>query len=126
MIVSNEKWGIGNKIEWVTAIPSLRNPDLVPVFAKEVALQLRKPFISVLEKIKNSEPQKNMLNAAQCKRNLDGSLKIKIKEIQTGPVLLIDDIVDTRWTFTVAGALLKDAGCEKVFPCAIGSSNNSL
>ena len=27
-----------------------------------------------------------------------------------GPVLLVDDLVDSRWTLTVAGALLRQAG----------------
>ena len=36
-----------------------------------------------------------------------------------GPVLLIDDTIRTRWTATVAGALLADAGATAVLPLVI-------
>jgi ATP-dependent DNA helicase RecQ len=36
-----------------------------------------------------------------------------------GPVLLVDDLVRTRWTVTVASALLVDAGATAVLPLAI-------
>ena len=34
----------------------------------------------------------------------------------TGPVLLVDDYVDTRWTITVAARLLRRAGAPEVMP----------
>src|SRR4029450_10280283 len=37
----------------------------------------------------------------------------------TGPVLLVDDTIRTRWTATVAAALLADAGATSVLPLAI-------
>ena len=36
-----------------------------------------------------------------------------------GPCLLVDDMVDSRWTFTVAAAVLRQAGCGAVFPLAL-------
>ena len=36
-----------------------------------------------------------------------------------GPVLLVDDVIRTRWTLTVAAALLADAGATAVLPLAI-------
>ena len=38
-----------------------------------------------------------------------------------GPVLLVDDYVDTRWTLTLAGRLLRRAGAEAVLPFALAS-----
>ncbi|GAB7304654.1 hypothetical protein MAFF212519_25330 [Clavibacter michiganensis] len=35
------------------------------------------------------------------------------------PVLLVDDLVDTRWTLTVAGRLLRKAGATRVLPFAL-------
>ena len=32
---------------------------------------------------------------------------------------LVDDMVDSRWTFTVISALLRAAGCSAVFPMAL-------
>jgi ATP-dependent DNA helicase RecQ len=37
----------------------------------------------------------------------------------TGPVLLVDNTIRTRWTATVAAALLADAGATSVLPLAI-------
>jgi hypothetical protein len=36
-----------------------------------------------------------------------------------GPVLLVDDTIRSRWTTTVAAALLADAGATSVLPLAI-------
>jgi ATP-dependent DNA helicase RecQ len=40
----------------------------------------------------------------------------------TGPVLLVDDLVDSRWTMTVAGALLRRAGAPAVLPFALAAA----
>jgi ATP-dependent DNA helicase RecQ len=36
-----------------------------------------------------------------------------------GPVLLVDDLVDSRWTMTVAGRLVRQAGAPAVLPFAL-------
>ncbi|MCU1523254.1 MAG: recombinase RecQ, partial [Microbacteriaceae bacterium] len=42
-------------------------------------------------------------------------------EIPQGrPVLLVDDLVDSRWTITVAGRMLRRAGASAVLPFALG------
>ncbi|WP_267420044.1 MULTISPECIES: RecQ family ATP-dependent DNA helicase [unclassified Curtobacterium] len=38
-----------------------------------------------------------------------------------GPVLLVDDIVDSRWTMTVAGRELRHAGASAVLPFALAT-----
>jgi ATP-dependent DNA helicase RecQ len=38
-----------------------------------------------------------------------------------GPVLLVDDLVDSRWTMTVAGRELRRAGAEAVLPFALAT-----
>jgi ATP-dependent DNA helicase RecQ len=39
--------------------------------------------------------------------------------VRSGPVLLVDDLVDSRWTLTVAGSLLRDHGAGPVLPFAL-------
>ena len=39
-----------------------------------------------------------------------------------GPVLLVDDIVDSRWTLTICAVLLREAGSGPVFPVALASA----
>lgn len=110
---------------WVTCIPSLRRPDLVPDFARRLAERLELPFVSAIEQTDPRPEQKDMANSSQQARNVDGALKIVGDPISDGPVLLVDDIVDSRWTLTVAAYLLKRAGSGAVYPMALASTANT-
>jgi ATP-dependent DNA helicase RecQ len=59
-----------------------------------------------------------MANSAQQARNLDGALAIRAA-VPDGPVLLVDDMVDSGWTMTVAAWLLRKNGSGEVFPLAL-------
>ncbi|MDQ3522810.1 MAG: ATP-dependent DNA helicase RecG, partial [Gemmatimonadota bacterium] len=104
---------------WVTCIPSLRHPTLVPDFARRLATALNLPFIETLRKSDARPEQKEMANSAQQARNVDGSLALTINGVPTGPVLLVDDMVDSRWTLTVASWLLRAQGAGDVWPVAL-------
>lgn len=43
-------------------------------------------------------------------------------EVPPGPVLLVDDMVDSRWTLTVVGSILREAGSGPVFPFALADT----
>lgn len=43
-------------------------------------------------------------------------------ELSPGAVLLVDDLVDSRWTMTVAGRALREAGATSVLPFALAVS----
>ena len=60
-----------------------------------------------------------MANSAQQARNLDGAFSLIEMPFSKKPVLLIDDMVDSRWTMTVASWLLRFNGCGEVFPFAL-------
>ena len=113
------KWSPLPVPEWVTCIPSRRHPDLVPEFAGRLASRLGLPFEQVLEKSEDRAEQKSMANSTQQARNVDGSLAILRESIPEGPVLLVDDMVDSRWTLTVAAWLLRSNGSGKVWPLAL-------
>ena len=103
---------------WVTCIPSLRHPELVPDFARRLAMALGLPFHAVLVKTAERPAQKTMANSTQQAQNLDGSLDVR-QMLPGGPVLLIDDMVDSRWTLTVAAWLLRRHGSRTVWPLAL-------
>ena len=63
--------------------------------------------------------KKTMANSIQQARNVDGSLAIDAGALLGAPVLLIDDMVDSRWTLTVAAYLLTTHGAGPVFPLAL-------
>jgi ATP-dependent DNA helicase RecQ len=50
------------------------------------------------------------------KLGVDGSA------VRPGPVLLVDDIVDSGWTLTVAGSLLRTHGSGEVHPFALAAA----
>jgi ATP-dependent DNA helicase RecQ len=104
---------------WVTSISSLRHPDLVPDFARRLAAALNLPFDAVMEKTDNRPEQKTMANSTQQARNIDGSLAVSAKVLRTTPLLLVDDMVDSRWTLTVAAWLLSSHGSGEVWPLAL-------
>ena len=113
------EWNPTPQPTWVTCIPSRRHPDLVPNFAQRLAVSLNIPFYDVLEKTDDRPEQKSMANSSQQARNVDGSLALKTSEVPDGPVFLVDDMVDSRWTITVATFLLRSNGSGEVFPLAL-------
>ncbi|PSF38294.1 ATP-dependent DNA helicase RecG [Aphanothece hegewaldii CCALA 016] len=110
---------------WVTCVPSLNRPELVPNFAQRLAHQLNIPFIPVVGKVKQNQPQKRMNNSYQQAHNLDGVFAIDTSKIMAGSVFLVDDFVDSRWTFTVIAALLRNSGSVRVFPLALALNSLS-
>jgi ATP-dependent DNA helicase RecQ len=104
---------------WATCIPSLRHPDLVPDFTRRLAAALNLPFHAVLEKTDDRPEQKTMANSTQQAHNIDGSLRVIPGILPASPVLLVDDMVDSRWTFTVAAWLLRSHGSGDVWPLAL-------
>lgn len=109
------------KFAWVTCIPSLKHTVLVPEFAQKVASNLNLPFIQAIKKIKQNQAQKMMNNSYHQAKNLDGVFEVD-NGIPNKPVLLIDDIIDSGWTITVAAMLLKQKGCGNVFPAALSTT----
>ena len=109
---------------WVTCIPSRRHPDLVPDFARRLATTLGLPFQACLVKTDDRPEQKGMANSAQQARNVEGSLGFSQIPVLPGPVLLVDDMVDSGWTFTIAASLLRERGCGEVFPFALADTGS--
>jgi ATP-dependent DNA helicase RecQ len=103
---------------WVTAVASRRRPTLVPDFAERLAGALGLPFQAVLGRTRDHQEQKEMENSAYQARNVWKSLVVN-GALPAGPVLLVDDIVDSRWTMTVAAYKLRSDGSDEVFPMAL-------
>jgi ATP-dependent DNA helicase RecQ len=53
------------------------------------------------------------------------SFTIDATLVRPDPVLLIDDCVDSQWTFTALAAQLREAGSGPVFPLALSSTKDS-
>ncbi len=107
--------------QWITCVPSQNHSTLVPDFAQRLAKRLELPFLDVIQKVRDNEPQKNQQNSFHQCRNLDGAFAISGTIPQT-LVLLVDDIIDSGWTVTVLAALLRQNGSGPVFPVALAST----
>jgi len=104
---------------WITCVPSNRHPELVPSFACRLATALGIPFSPCVLKVRENAPQKEMNNSGQQAANLDGVFSIESTLLLPGSVFLLDDMTDSKWTFTVIAALLRQVGVEAVFPMAL-------
>ncbi|WP_213908988.1 RecQ family ATP-dependent DNA helicase [Stutzerimonas nitrititolerans] len=119
-----QEWSPQPGPAWVTCVPSLRHPDLVPDFAQRLAAALDLPFHMVIAKTDARPEQKTMANSTQQARNIDGSLALNGQPIPPGPVLLVDDMVDSRWTLTVSAWLLRKNGSGEVWPMALSQTGH--
>ena len=107
---------------WVTSIPSRRRPRFVAEAAEAVAKLLGLPYRDgVVSKTVDAPPQTQMQNSATQLRNTHGSMGV-VEAPLPGPVILIDDIVDSRWTMAVAGHLLLENGSGPVYPFAFAEA----
>ena len=106
---------------WVTCIPSShRRPGLVTDFAERLATELALPFHPVISRVRENEPQSRQYNAFHQCRNLDGAFTVQA-EVPEGPVLLVDDVVRSRWSMTLGAVHLRRAGSGPVLPFALAS-----
>ena len=113
-----ERWRPQPFPEWLTCVPSNRQPTLVLELANRLAGILNIPFIPVIGKTRETEPQKSMENSTQQVRNLLGAFSVA-RGILKAPVLLVDDVIDSGWTMTMIAALLRLKGSGPVFPFAL-------
>jgi ATP-dependent DNA helicase RecQ len=117
-----DRWQPTPAPAWVTCVPSRRHPELVPDFARRLAERLEIPFVAAVTKVRDNEAQKLQQNTFHQCHNLDGAFEI-VPELPQGPVLLVDDIVDSRWTMTAIAALLRRRGSGPVWPVALSTTN---
>lgn len=119
-----ERWAPEPYPTWITCVPSLRHPDLVPTFTQQLSERLDLPFYPVVIKKNETSAQKNQQNSYfQC-RNLDGAFSID-GNVPSEPVFLVDDAIDSGWTLTIVAYLLRVAGSGPVFPTALASTGHS-
>ena len=116
------RWPEVSAVRWVTCIPSTRHPTLVADFAARLACALGLPFLPVIAKSRETEPQKNMENRFHQCHNLDEAFEVHVQPGTEAAVLLVDDVVDSAWTLTLASALLLQSGTTTVFPFALATT----
>ncbi len=110
-----------NGIEYLTCVPSLRS-DIVLDFSKRLAESLGLTFVELLKK-SDTRQQKEMQNSSYQCGNAMRSFSLLDDAVVPNKVLLVDDVVDSKWTLTACGYYLCEGGCEEVYPFALADSS---
>ena len=80
------------------------------------------PYAQPIAVAKKTKEQTKLENSRQQYLNVQGAFKVDREACLPGPVLLVDDTVDSKWTLTEAGATLQKAVTVAVVPFALASS----
>jgi ATP-dependent DNA helicase RecQ len=121
-------WGWDERPVGVVAMPSRGRPQLVASVAQGIASIGRLPFLGTLDLVDGGptgEPGGNSafrLAGVWDRFAVGPSLAAALRDAD-GPVLLVDDLVDSRWTMTVAAQTLRQAGADAVLPFALATQS---
>jgi ATP-dependent DNA helicase RecQ len=115
------EWGWAERPVGVVAMPSRTHPLLVASVATELSRVGRLPNLGALSLVGSGPSGESGGNSAYRLASVWGAFEVGAELAAnlaeaTGPVLLVDDLGDSRWTLTVAGRLLRRAGAPGVLP----------
>ncbi|MGW6914523.1 DEAD/DEAH box helicase [Kitasatospora sp. NPDC054939] len=109
----------------VVTMASAGRPALVGSLGARIAEIGRLPLLGQVAYAGGRPPHGPRSNSAQRLHSLAGALVLPPEAEAAiagagGPVLLVDDLVDSGWTVTVAARLLRRAGASAVLPLVLG------
>ncbi|KQS99902.1 RecQ family ATP-dependent DNA helicase [Cellulomonas sp. Leaf395] len=113
------QWGWDERPTAVVALPSRHRPLLVDSLARGLAEIGRLPYAGALALRDGGPTGGPGGNSAFRLAGVWGRLDASGLAIPGGPVLLVDDLVDSRWTMTVAAREVRLAGASAVLPFAL-------
>jgi ATP-dependent DNA helicase RecQ len=100
----------------VAAVPSRSKPQLVGSLAEGLAEIGRLPYLGSLELVGGGPTGQPGGNSAFRLSHVWGRFTADGLDVPRGPVLLVDDRMDSGWTLTVASRELRRAGAGAVLP----------
>ncbi|WP_136056075.1 RecQ family ATP-dependent DNA helicase [Microbacterium sp. K24] len=112
-------WGWAERPVAVIAMPSRSRPLLVDSLARGIAEVGRLPYLGALEPVGGGPSGQSGGNSVFRLAGLWDRLSAEHLDVPTGPVLLVDDLVDSRWTMTIAARALRQAGATDVLPLVL-------
>lgn len=112
-------WGWQDRPTGIVALPSRSRPLLVASLASRLSDVGRLPLIGTLERVRDTA-QRGGSNSAQRLLAVHGAFAVAPgTTLDGGPLLLVDDRVDSGWTMTEATRLLRERGAGHVLPLAL-------
>ncbi|MES2092567.1 MAG: RecQ family ATP-dependent DNA helicase [Actinomycetota bacterium] len=100
----------------VLSMPSRRHPLLISSVAEGLAAAGRLPYLGALDWRGAGPTGDSGGNSAYRLAGVWERFEPPAIELPAGPVLLVDDLADSRWTLTVTGRQLRRAGTGAVLP----------
>ncbi|WP_241989446.1 RecQ family ATP-dependent DNA helicase [Halorubrum sp. SP9] len=113
-----DEWEPSPAPTWVTSIPLWDDTGQVTALAEQIAAALELPYVEALEQTDTVQPREELANSYQKRWNVEDTMTAT-DDVRAGPVLVINDLVDSRWAFTEASFVLRDAGSGPVYPFAL-------
>jgi ATP-dependent DNA helicase RecQ len=117
-----QRWRPQPSPTWVTAVPDRDPNELVATLARKLADRLSLEYVEAVVRTADNRQQNAMENSYMQAHNVITAFSVT--SVRNGPVLLIDDIVDSRWTVSVIGNLLLQQGSGPVFPFGLSYAGN--
>jgi ATP-dependent DNA helicase RecQ len=111
-------WGWDERPIAVVSMPSRRHPLLVDSIARGLASAGRLDYLGALDLVGDGPSGEPGGNSAYRLAGVWSAFAVGL-QIPAGPILLVDDLADSRWTLTVAARLLLKAGATSVLPFAL-------
>ncbi|MBQ7803183.1 MAG: recombinase RecQ, partial [Rhodococcus sp.] len=113
-------WNWAERPTGVMALESTTHPLLVSSLAAKLAEVGRLTDLGTL-RLRPDHPPVSAANSAYRVSGLVDVWEVPDMSIHQGPILLVDAIADTGWTFTMAARALRQAGAHSVLPLALAS-----
>jgi len=120
-------WDWAERPAGVLTLPSRTRPRLIASLGQQLASIGRLPYLGALGYTDDSGPGPRRHNSAQRLCSLWHAFEVP-DEVRTalaaldGPVLVVDDRIETGWTMTVAARLIREAGASAALPLALAVS----
>ncbi len=111
----------------IASVPSRDRPELVASLARRIGELGRLPYLGALDLVDGGPTGESGGNSAfrlagvWDRFTVGPDLAAGLAQVR-GPVLLVDDLVDSRWTMTVAARALRQAGADAVLPLALAAA----
>lgn len=122
-----KRWDWAERPTWICPMPSRRRQGVIDRLCDGLSQLGKLPVHPAIVRVGDGAGfQADQANSAHQVANVWGNLEIDRAALPTGPlfdgpVLLVDDECDSRWTLTVANHLLREAGSGPVLPLVLRS-----
>ncbi|MBM7506031.1 RecQ family ATP-dependent DNA helicase [Agromyces aurantiacus] len=112
-------WGWDERPVAVASVPSRSRPQLVDSLARGLAEVGRLSYLGALALVDGGPTGAPGGNSAFRLAGVWNRFSADGLDVPAGPVLLVDDLADSRWTLTIAARALRQAGATAVLPFAL-------